>query len=230
MPNNLDTCPAQEQASQSTGDAADTAVEPTGHAGRPQLIYTGCPTRSHNKPARYLDSVAASSSLIGRIESRLCAVLGKACHCCHSECMCEPQAVVVAKLSVDGCSAGHKSVLKCLEMPKRQRVSDPDEQGWRTVGSGGGKRQRPEAVRHRGGLPHHRFHRWRPRTVRELLTSRSMLSLPLRVMGPLALRQHPRHAIRECSGNSPSIRSRRAAVTSARGPVFLTRGMRSTNT
>ena len=32
VPNNLDTCQAREQACQSTADAVDTAVEPTGHA------------------------------------------------------------------------------------------------------------------------------------------------------------------------------------------------------
>jgi len=41
MPNNLDTSQAREQASQSTGDAADTAVVTTGHAGRPHPICAG---------------------------------------------------------------------------------------------------------------------------------------------------------------------------------------------
>ena len=92
---------------------------------------------SHTKPARYLECVAASSSLIDRIESRLCVVPGKAC-CLACTCVEKPFTVTEALssdvLSRDCCCCS--AVVK--RMPKRHRISDPDAEGWHTVGSGGG--------------------------------------------------------------------------------------------
>jgi len=66
VPNNPDTKEAREQAYQSTSHVGDTAIVPTGQNSRPQPETAGRPTHSHNRPIRYLDTVEASLSLIGR--------------------------------------------------------------------------------------------------------------------------------------------------------------------
>jgi len=57
-----DTCQLQEQASQSTGDAADSTGAATGNAGSPPALCAGRPKRRHRKPMRFLDSIEASTS------------------------------------------------------------------------------------------------------------------------------------------------------------------------
>ena len=78
-----DTCQTPEQASQSTGDMGDAAVERTGQAGKLQPINAGRRKHSHNMPWHYVNTI--SSLLIGRLESRLCVVPGKAC---RAACTC----------------------------------------------------------------------------------------------------------------------------------------------
>jgi len=69
MSGSPDTCQTLELASQSTEDTDKTHVAPTGHAGGPQLITAGHPKHNHRMLQRYVNTI--SSSLIGRLESRL---------------------------------------------------------------------------------------------------------------------------------------------------------------
>jgi len=160
VPSNPDTRNAQEQAYQSATDAGDTAVVPTGHAGRPQPTYAGRPTRSHNRPIRYLDSVGDVAS-----SSQHCIVSEKACCAFRLVSTCSVIGVV-EELSVvgSGCSIA-KSVASCVDVLHRQRVCGPDNEGWRTVGSSGGK-----LLESRGDTPPPQLvgqSVWRPRTARE---------------------------------------------------------------
>ena len=99
MPDNPDTCQAQEQACQSTGDVADTAVEPTGRASSPPALCAGRPKHSHHRPIRFMDTIeaSASSSLISwSVQLRgfgphgicrlvcVCAVVAAGQSCCGS--------------------------------------------------------------------------------------------------------------------------------------------------
>ena len=130
-----DTCQTPEQVGQSTDDTGNAEAEPTGQAGKLQPINAGCPKHSHNMPLRYVNTV--SSSLIGRLESRLCVVPGKACRA-RCTCVQKPFATSEAYASdvSSFCCCDNVAATSCT-MPKRQRISAPDEQGWRTMGSSG---------------------------------------------------------------------------------------------
>jgi len=142
-PSDLDTCRLRKQASQSTDPVAETGVVTTGQADKPHPGHTGCPSRSHRKPIRFLDNIEASVLLIGRVGSRLSIVFRITCFRLGSAC--DRSGVVEKRCVVEDCSKVVGSVVKSgCRMPRCRHFSQPDAEGWRTVGMGSGVGEAPE--------------------------------------------------------------------------------------
>jgi len=136
MSGSPDTCQTRELASQSTENLEKTHVAPTGQAGRPQPITAGQLKRSHRVPQRYVNTV--SLSLIGRLEPRH-GVVPRTARACIEPSFATSEAISEDVLSTYCCCC--KSCESCtVAMPKRQRHSAPDKDGWQqVVGAGGCK-------------------------------------------------------------------------------------------